>query len=118
MPTKEDYFEQIEKEFAMAREALAVGNDGKARVCARRAVGQAITWFLSKHPHPSWGRDAFRQLQHLKDDETFPIEIRQAAVRLTTKVSDQYLYPFTTDPLEDARLIIAYIEALMNSHGR
>ena len=34
--------QEIESELRQAREALADGNDGKARVCARRAVGKAF----------------------------------------------------------------------------
>jgi hypothetical protein len=113
MPAKEYYFEQIEKEFATAREALKAGNDGKARVCTRRAAGQAITWFLASHPRQGWGRDAMNQLLQLKDDASFPLEIRDAAVRLTTKISVRFTYPFTTNPIDDARLIINHIEKVM-----
>ena len=72
MPSKEYYLEQMEKEFATAREADRAGNDGKVRVCARRAAGQAITWYLARFPHPAWGTDALTQLKHLKDDRVFP----------------------------------------------
>lgn len=114
MPSKEFFFEQIEKEFSAAREALKIGNDGKARVCARRAAGQAITWFLSKFPKKGWGTDAMSQLQSLKDDDSFPQEVRHAAERLTTKVSDRFNYQFSTDPIHDAQIIIQHIERLMN----
>ena len=115
MPTREFYNEQIEKEFAAAREAREVGNDGRMRVCARRAAGLAIRWFLSKHERDGWGSDALRQLQHLKEDEFFPQEVRDAAMRLITKVSDKFTYAFATDPVEDATLIVRYIESVMNS---
>ena len=115
MPTKDHYFDQIDKEFATAREAMNAGNAGKARVCARRAAGQAISWFLTKHTRPSWGLDALSQLTHLKDDQVFPEEIRNAAIRLTTRISDRFTYPFTADPIEDAQLIIKHIEQLLKS---
>ena len=115
MPSKDFYLENIEKELAAAREALAVGNDGKARVCARRAAGQALTWYLSTHPKPAWGTDALTQLKHLRDDSEFSQSSRDAALRLTTKVSDQFTYQFSTDPLEDANIIIRTITQLMES---
>jgi hypothetical protein len=115
MPAKEYYFEQIEKEFAIAREAIRTGNAGKARVCARRAAGQAITWFLSKFPRPGWQPDALSQLQRLNSDESFPPTVRDAAQRLTTKISDRFTYPFSTNPIEDARVIIEYITSQMQS---
>ncbi|MBI3365403.1 MAG: hypothetical protein HY033_10880, partial [Ignavibacteriae bacterium] len=82
MPNKEYYFEQIEKELATAREALKIGNAGKARVCARRAAGQALTWLMTKYPRSDWGKDALGQLSCVKDDAAFPREVRDAAVRL------------------------------------
>jgi len=118
MPTKEHFLEQIERELTAARQALKDGNDGLGRVCARRAAGAAITWLLREHPHPDWGTDALRQLQHLKDDKSFPPDVRQAALRLTTKLSDKFRYPFSTDPLGDARIIIDYIRELLDAHAR
>ena len=117
MPAKEYYFEQIEKEFETAREALKTGNDGKARVCSRRAAGQAITWFLTQNPRQGWGTDSMGQLSRLKNDPMFPQEIREAAVRLTTKISDRFTYPFTTSPIDDAQRIINHISKLMEPHA-
>lgn len=116
MPTKEYYFEQIDKEFAVAREAITAGNEGKARVCARRAAGQATTWFLSKFPRQGWQPDALNQLQRLSNDESFPQHVRDAAQRLTTKISDRFTYPFSANPLEDARMIIDHISSRMQSN--
>jgi len=113
MPDREYYFGQIEKEFATASEAIQSGNEGKARVCSRRAAGQAIAWFLTKFSRKGWGTDALSQLTHLAQDATFPGEIRDAAVRLTTKISDRFTYPFTSQPVEDARRIIDHIETIM-----
>jgi hypothetical protein len=107
------FSEQIEKELGMARAALQAGNAGKARVCARRACGRAITWFLTKFPHPNWNVDAVRQLQHLSQDQSVPVDVRNAATRLTTKISDQFLYPFSTHSIDDALVIVNHIKSLM-----
>ncbi|HLX11257.1 MAG TPA: hypothetical protein VKS81_00460 [Bacteroidota bacterium] len=115
MPTKDYYFEQIANEFAMGREAERIGNMGMARVCARRAAGQAIGWFLTKHSRPTWGSHFMRGLNGLKDDNAFPQEARDAAVRLTTHITDQFKYPFSSDPLADAQIIIDAIKQLMGA---
>lgn len=115
MPSKTYYLEQIEKELAMAHEALREGNDGKARVCARRASGQALSWYLTKFSHSNWGTDALRQLQHAAREESIPIDVKDAATRLTTKISDQFTYPFTTNPIDDAAIIIDYVKSVMDS---
>ncbi len=117
MPSKEHYFEQIDKELAVAREAEKAGNEGKSRVCARRAAGQAITWFLSRYPHEGWGADAMNQLLHVKEDPAFPEEARRAAVRLTTKISERFTSPFATNPIEDATIIIEAVVRHMRSNA-
>jgi hypothetical protein len=111
------YQEAIEKELATAREALRIGNDGMARVCARRAVGQAIFWYKTKYPRPTWGQMAMHQIRMVCDDPEFPDDIRAAALRLTTKINDRFTYPFSNDPLADAALIIAHVEQRVAAAG-
>ncbi len=117
MPSDQYYREQIEHELAAAREALRAGNDGRARVCARRAAGEAITWYLTRHPQPFWPVDAIRQLLMVKEDGAFPQEIRDAAARLTMKVTEQFAYTSGSEPLQDARRIIDYIASRMEEPG-
>lgn len=100
---------KIEKEFAIAAQAQRVGNDGMVRVCARRAAGTAIGFWLDSHPHPEWGVDAMTQLRSLLTDASAPEPIREAAGRLTTKITEQFTRQFPTDPLADARLIITHL---------
>lgn len=116
MPTREYFLEQIEKEFSAARSALAVGNDGKARVCARRAAGQALSWYMTAIPR-SWGTDAMRQLLGAKDEPSFPAEVREAAARLSTRISEKFTYAFATNPLDDASLIVRHVRSLMEKGG-
>ena len=113
MPGKEYYSERIETEFASAREALELGNDGKVRVCARRAVGHAIEWFLTKFSGEGWGSDAMTRLTRLRDDKSFPQEIRDAAARLTARITGQFTYPHKTNPEEDAVIIVGYVRKMM-----
>ncbi|MFN0158679.1 MAG: hypothetical protein ACKVRP_11495 [Bacteroidota bacterium] len=100
---------KIEKEFAAAAQAQRVGNDGMVRVCARRAAGAAIGFWLRSHPHPEWGVDAMTQLRNLQIDDSTVETVRHAAERLTTKITEQFKAPFATDPLADARLIITHL---------
>jgi hypothetical protein len=99
----------IVQELATAQAAQQDGNDGKARVCARRAVALATEAWLTRLPIPRWRGDAMAHLRQIQQDESFPLPIRQAAERLSTPVTHQHIAPFTTDPVADARLIIAYL---------
>ena len=70
MPQREFYLERIEKEFAAARAAQAAGNEGKARVCARRAAGEALSWYRTVFPQDGWRNDALGMIAALKDDSS------------------------------------------------
>ena len=100
---------QIERELAAAEAALKADNDGKARVCARRAVALAAEAWLARSPARQWRGDAMEYLRQIQQETLFPLPIRQAAERLSTSVSRRQAAPFTTDPIGDARLIIAYL---------
>ena len=99
----------IEQELAAAEAARHDNNDGKARVSARRAVAFAANAWLARSPLPRWRGDAMGHLRQIQLDTSFPLLIRQAAERLSTSVPRQHAAPFTTDPIADARLIIAHL---------
>lgn len=101
----------IEQELAAAEAALKIGNDGKARVCARRAVALAAEAWLARHSVQAGRTDAMAHLRRVQRDDSFPSSIRQAAERLTTTVTRRDSAPFTSDPIGDARIIIAYFTA-------
>ena len=107
----------IEQELAAAQTAQQDRNDGKARVCARRAVARAAEAWLARLPAPQWRGDALTQLQHIQQDSSFPLPIRQAAERLSTPVTRQHAAPFTIDPVADAKLIIAHLSNTTSGNG-
>jgi HEPN domain-containing protein len=98
----------IERELETGEAALRAGNDGKARVCARSAAGTAISYWLEYHGERHWGTDAMSQLAHLRQESAVPSEVREAALRLTTKITEQFTSPFSTNPLDDCRIITGY----------
>lgn len=101
----------IEQELVAAAAAWKDGNDGKARVCARRAVARATEDWLTRRPTSRWRGNAMEHLRQMQQDTCFPLSIRQAAERLSTKVTQRQTAPFTIDPISDARLIIAHLSA-------
>jgi HEPN domain-containing protein len=104
--TRNQALEQIKKELATAAQARQAGNEGMTRVCARRAAGIAIRYSLEHRHRPGWGNDAMTQLRTIERDDTIPANIRDAAKRLSAKVTAQFESPFPTDPLDDSRVII------------
>ena len=108
----------IEQELAAAEAARNEGNEGKARVCARRAIARATEEWMARLPVRRWRGDAMEYLRQIQQDTSFPRPIRQAAERLSTKVTQQQTAPFTTDPISDAKLIIAHLNADTSEESR
>jgi len=102
----------IERELAAAEAAWKDANEGKARVCARRAVALATEAWLERLPVRRWRGDAMEHLRQIQRDTSFPQPVREAAERLSTAVPKRHAAPFTADPIGDARLIIAHLSTI------
>jgi len=102
--------DQIESELKRAEAAQAAGNAGLARVCARRAAGIALRGWSGQVG------DAMKQLGKLQQDHRMPENIREAARRLSTKVQLDHTLPFKSDLIEEARMIIEYLQG--SSHAK
>lgn len=107
--TRAETVEEIEKELSIARRARGIGNEGMVRVCARRAAGGALRFWLSSHPRHTWTGDVIRQLQGLSKEESVPVEVRAAAGRLTARVTHQFESPHSQDPLADCKTIVDFL---------
>ena len=105
---KEIAIMNIDAELNRAKQAVEEGNIGMARVCARRACGSAIAFWLQNNPRDSYGESAVNQLRSIQSDATVPKEVKDAAERLTTHVADQTTSPLSDDPITDAEIITRY----------
>ncbi|RLT46751.1 MAG: hypothetical protein DWI63_01875 [Chloroflexi bacterium] len=94
----------IARELALAEQARQAGNEGRARVCARRAAGWAVAAGAGIAALPN----AFVQLQRLAKDSAQPAHIRSAAAHLTLRITSEHLLPGNADPLSEARSIIRH----------
>lgn len=108
---KEIALMQAESELNNGIKALDIGNIGKARVCARRACFAVIDFWLKDHKEFKWGNNAMRVLESLKNQTSFPSEVREAAKRLTAKVDQSFSTGFVEDPIDDAKIIIQYFSS-------
>jgi len=107
-------YDVVQSELEGAEQAMQIGNLGKARVCARRACGVAISHWLNFHSNKNWGESAINQLKELRDDESFPVEIREPAKRLTAKVNQHFNTGFEENPTEDGNMIVKYFLSQIN----
>lgn len=94
------------RELAQAHVARREGNEGRARVCARRAAGWAASAHLKRQTGTEPPRSALSILKWLGQDEGVGEDIRKAAMRLTAHVTPSHELPFDEDPLADAQRIL------------
>jgi len=100
-----DWKNAFEKELQIAVEARMRGNEGQARVCARRAAGVIIREYFSRRGLSNRTSSAFEMLQALLDIPDIPDEARRAAGYLTLRVNEEFKLPVAADLIEEAQTL-------------
>ena len=100
----------MQVEFERAEQARARGNEGQARVCARRAAGMAAREYLARRGQIIRTPSAYDLLKLLAEDSSLSDELRQSAANLTLRVNEEFRLPEEVDLVAEAR---ALCEALL-----
>jgi HEPN domain-containing protein len=98
-----DWKTQIEAELEKAEQARGRGNEGQARVCARRAAGIAVREYLTRQGIRPPSVSAYDLLNFLKDDPRLSTELQQIAGHLTLRVNEDFKLPVHADLVAEAR---------------
>jgi HEPN domain-containing protein len=98
-----DWKVKLETEFERAEAARVSGNEGQARVCARRAAGVAIREYYARRGQIIRTPSAYDLLQMLVDEAQLPLELKQAAAYLILRVNEEFKLPVDVDLLNEAR---------------
>lgn len=94
---------EIQAEFRKAEEARARGNEGQARVCARRAAGIAVREYLSRRGIRPPSASAYDLLNLIRDDPQIPNDLKQIAGHLTARVTEEFKLPVDVDLVAESR---------------
>jgi hypothetical protein len=94
---------EIEAEFEKADQARARGNEGQARVCARRAAGIAVREYLTRQGIRPPSVSAYDLLNLLKDDPQLAPDLKLIAEHLTLRVTQEFKLPVDADLIAEAR---------------
>ena len=97
--------EKIERELALARRSQADGNEGKARVCARRAAGWAIEAHLAATGTGIDSSSALEQIKHLAGRSGYPEQVYRVLHHLTVKLEKDSLESDAYYPIEGVDLV-------------
>ena len=98
-----DLPEELVTEFNKAEQARARGNEGQARVCARRAAGIAAREYFGRLGKPIRTSSAYDLLNLLAGDSRLSAAARQAASYLTLRVNEEFKLPVEVDLITEAR---------------
>ncbi|HEY6952376.1 MAG TPA: hypothetical protein VI758_08200 [Bacteroidota bacterium] len=108
------WLDEVEKELGRAREAQRLGNAGRVRTAARRAVGLAVTEYQQRISEKQYGGDFMRQVRGIAEDTSLPEEVRSAAKRLQSRIAEDFTSA-SRQPLADAQTIIDFIQRALTS---
>ena len=98
-----DWQTQVDSEFEKAEQARARGNEGQARVCARRAAGIAIREYLTRRGIRPPSVSAYDLLNLIKNDSGLSLDLKLIADHLTLRVTDEFKLPVKADLVAEAR---------------
>lgn len=96
---------EIASELEKAELARARGNEGQARVCARRAAGIAIRDYLIRKGIRPHSASAIDLLNQLKEDPLLSPDIKLIADHLTLRVTEEFKLPINADLIAEARTL-------------
>jgi hypothetical protein len=94
---------EIDSELEKAEQARARGNEGQARVCARRAAGIAVREYLIRQGMQTPGRSAYDLLNAVKTDPRLSPELQEIAGHLTLRVNEEFKLPVNADLIAEAK---------------
>jgi len=101
-----------EIELEAANSAHLTGNEGRARVCARRAAGKSAQAYLMRHQVRTDGANYYNALLALAKFPQITPEMTIALSHLTLHVSENFSLPPGVDLIADARFICENLEEM------
>jgi hypothetical protein len=96
----------IQTELEGARLARENGNQGKARVCARRAAGIAIAEYLERQNLPNPGSSAYDRLQFIASYPGVTPRAREISQHLIVRVTEEFNLPIDVDIIAETTELI------------
>ena len=103
MSIKRDWRVRFAREMKMAEQARAAGNEGKARVCARRAAGIVADEYLRRRGISTPAMTAYERVKLLGTWPGMPAGVAEVVAHMTTRVNEDYELPIDADLVADAQ---------------
>jgi hypothetical protein len=107
---------QIQEELMLAKQSRKEGNEGRARVCARRAAGAAAQGYLLQAGLDNLAGNVLESLQAMKETVLLPERVEKAIDYLLLKVDSDHNLPLDVDLITEAETVIHYLVSGADHH--
>lgn len=102
MSVTSSWYVAYAQELSRAQRARKEGNEGMARVCARRAVGLIIGEYLQRLGHPQPALNAYQRVKFLESIPSLSPQVKQVAGHFLLFVDEDHNLPPQVDLLSEA----------------
>ncbi len=97
------WFGHYTAELEHARQARQSGNEGMARVCARRAVGWVLGEYFTRHGIEFQNPSAYERIKFLIEMEDVSETVKDIAGHFTLRITADHALPIEADLIQDAQ---------------
>jgi hypothetical protein len=94
---------EFEQEIHQAETARSAGNEGMARVCARRAAGIVIGEYLRRQGIKNFESGAYDRVRYFAEATGVSPQARLVAQHLLTRVTPEHTLPLDVDLIAETR---------------
>ena len=92
-----EWDQSFNTEIERAQQARSEGNEGMARVCARRAAGIVVGEYFRRNHLQSSPSSAYDRLKLLRDLSSLPYNIQQLAEVFLIRITPEHKLPIEAD---------------------
>lgn len=99
----ESWRKSFDSEAERGQKAQAAGNQGMARVCARRAAGHLVRAYLVQAGEALAGPSALHALRQLAESNQTPQATRELAEGFLLRITPEHVLPVDIDLLDELK---------------
>lgn len=107
MEIPNDWKDRLQRELDQAESARREGNEGMARVCARRAAGIVIGEYLRRRGTPAATANAYELLKMLAEQPDVSPKVREVSRHMLLRITPDHQLPVEADLVGEARWLAA-----------
>lgn len=103
--TKTDWKQSTKEELNLAEQARNSGNEGRARVCARRAAGHVAGEYLLRNGIILQTESAIQKIRYLKSSPGISLLERETLEHFLIHITPEHKLPIEADLTADVHIL-------------